>query len=45
MMLVLCDNLEGGLGWEVGRWFTREGPYVYLCLTHVAVWQKLTQYC
>ena len=22
-----------------------EGTYVYLCLIHVAVWQKATQYC
>ena len=23
----------------------REGTYVYLCLIHVGVWQKPTQYC
>ena len=37
----------GGVGGG-GRWkgsFKREGTYVYLWLIHVAVWQKLTQYC
>ena len=27
---VLCDNLEGGMGWEVGGRVKREGMYVYL---------------
>ena len=43
--LVLCDSLEGGMGWEVGRRFYRVGTYVYLWLIYVDVWQKLTQYC
>ena len=29
-------------GWER---FQRDGRYVYLWLSHVAVWQKPTQYC
>ena len=33
------------MGWEVGGRFKREGTYVYLWLIHVAIWQKLTQYC
>ena len=28
--LVLCDNLEGGIGREVGEKFKREATYVYL---------------
>ena len=27
---VLCDNLEGWMGWEVGGRFQREGTYDYL---------------
>ena len=42
---LLCDNLEGGLGREVGGRFRREGTYVFLQLIHVDVWQKLTQHC
>jgi len=42
---VLCDNIEGGMGWEVGGKFRREGTYVYLWLIHVDVCQKPTQYC
>ena len=34
-----------GMGWEVGGRFKREGPYVYLWLTPVDVWQKTTQHC
>ena len=42
----LCDNLEGGMGLEVGGRFKREGQtYVYLWLIHIGVWQKPTQYC
>ena len=33
------------MGWKVGERFKREGTYVYLCLNHVDVWQKSTQYC
>ena len=40
-----CDNLEGGMGWEVGGRFMREVTYVYLRLILVDVWQKPTQYC
>ena len=42
---MLCDNIEGGMGWEVGGKFRREGTYVYLWLIHVDVCQKPTQYC
>ena len=42
---VLYDNLEDGLGWEVGGKFKKEGTYVYLWLIHVDVWQKPKQYC
>ena len=36
---------RGGMGREMGGRCKREGTYVYLWLIHVAVWQKLTQYC
>ena len=39
--LVLCDRLERWDGVEGGR----EGPYIYLRLIHVDVWQKPIQYC
>ena len=42
---MLCENLEGQNGAEVGVRFKREGAYVYLCLIHVDIWQKSTQYC
>ena len=42
---VLCDKLEGGMGWKVGGRIIREGTYVYLRLIHVDIWQKLTKYC
>ena len=42
--LVLCDNLEGGMWWEVGGRFKREETYVYLWQIHVAVWQKPIQH-
>ena len=35
----------GGMGWDVGGKIKREATYVYLCLIHVDVWQKPTQYC
>ena len=35
----LCNNLEGGMGREMGGRFKREGTYVYLWLIHVDVWQ------
>ena len=35
----------GGMGWEVGGRFKKEGTCVYLWLIHVDVWQRLTQYC
>ena len=41
----LHDNLEGGMGLEVGGRFKREGTYKYLWLIHVGIWQKPTQYC
>ena len=37
--------LRGGMGWEVGGGYKREGTYVYLWLIHVDAWQKPTQYC
>ena len=40
----LSDNLEGGMGWEAGGSFKRQGTYVYLWLIHVDAWQKPTQY-
>ena len=45
--MVLCDNLDSGIGWEVGGGFKREEMYIYayLQLNHVDIWQKLTQYC
>ena len=41
----LCDNLGGGMGWEVARRFRREGTHVYLRLILVDVWQRPIQYC
>ena len=41
----LCDSLEYGKGREWGEGFKKEGTYVYLMLTHVDVWQKLSHYC
>ena len=35
----------GGMGWDVGGRFKREGTYVYLWLTHADMWQKPTSYC
>ena len=40
-----CDNLDGGIGWEVAGGFQREGTYAYLWLVHADVWQRPTQYC
>ena len=42
---MLCDNLEGWNGREVGGSFRRDGTYAYLHMIHVDVWQKPTQYC
>ena len=36
---------RGGMGWELGRRFKREGTYVYIWPIHVDVWQKPTQCC
>ena len=36
---------RGGMGWEVGGRFKREGTYIYPWPIHVDVWQKPTQYC
>ena len=33
------------MGREMGRWFKREGTYVYLWLIHIVVWQKPNQFC
>ena len=35
---------SGEIGKEVGRWFEREGTYVYLWLIYVDVCQKPSQY-
>ena len=43
--LVLCDNLEGRGGREVGEEFRKEGSHVCLWLIPVDVWQKPSQYC
>ena len=42
---MLCHNLKGWDGREVGGRFKREGIYAYLWLIHVDVWQKPAQYC
>ena len=39
---MLCDNLEGGMGWEGGESFEREGTHVHLWLTCADVWQRPT---
>ena len=31
VQILLRDNLEGVRGWEAGRRFRREGPYMSLC--------------
>ena len=36
---------RGGMGWEVGRTFKREGTFVCLWLIYVDIWQKPTQHC
>ena len=46
---MLCDDLEGWVGMEGGKWEVggrrkREGTYIYLWLIHVDIWQKPTQY-
>ena len=43
--LVLCDNLEGLVGREVGGEFRMEGTHVYLWPIQIDVWQKPSQYC
>ena len=40
-----CDNLEGGDEGGAGRRFRMEGTHIHLWLTHVDIWQKLTQCC
>ena len=42
---MLCDNLGGGMGWEVGGRFNREETYVYLWLIHADVSEKPIHYC
>ena len=36
---------RGGMGWEMGGRFKRDGVYVYLWLIHVEVSQKTTKFC
>ena len=43
--LMLQDNQEGKDGVGVGGRFKREGPYVYLWLIYIVVWQKSMQHC
>ena len=38
-------NQRGGMGWEVGGRFKREGTYVCVWLIYADVWQKPAQYC
>ena len=40
--LGLCNNLEGGVGRQVGGRLKSEGTWVHLWLIHVDVWQKPT---
>ena len=35
----------GGMEWDEGGRFRREGTYVDLWVIYVGVWQKPTQYC
>ena len=42
---LLCDNLEGWDGWEVGGRLKREGTCVYPWLIHVVAQQKPIQHC
>ena len=42
---VLCDNLEGWMGWGVGGTFKKEGAHVDLWPIHVVVWEKPTHHC
>ena len=42
---MLCDNLGGGMEWEVGGRFNREEIYVDLWLIHVDISEKPIQYC
>ena len=45
--LVLCENLEGGMGWCVGGGSRREGhTYTYNTYMQIhVVWQKSAQGC
>jgi len=43
--LVLCVNLGGGVGREVGGGFRGERTHVCLWLIHTDVWQKPSQHC
>ena len=36
---------QGGIVWEVGGRFERDGTHVYSWLINAAIWQKPTQYC
>ena len=42
---VLWDNLEGWDEDRGGRVFQNGGTHIYLWLTRVNIWQKLSQYC
>ena len=35
---------RGGMEWQVGKRFKREGTYAYLGLVYIVVWQKPVQY-
>ena len=44
--MVLCDDLDGGVGEGVDRRSKKEGIYIPIAyLIHFVVQQKLTQYC
>ena len=43
--MVLCGDLEGWDGDEVGRRLKRKGISVYTYLIHHAIQKKLTQHC
>ena len=42
---MLCDNLEGKMGWGVGGMLKRDGTHAYLWLIHAVVQQRPTQHC
>ena len=43
--LVVFIKYKIGRRREMGRWFKKEGTYVYLWLIHVDIWHKPTNFC